>query len=48
MKKENRHTARLAILLAFMVVTLVVISIDQFRSSDGDEQQAAVLRVYAN
>ncbi len=44
---KNKHTLRLALLLAFMVVALVVISVDQFRMSNVDDQQAAVLRVYA-
>ena len=50
MENENKHTARLALLLAFMVVMLVVVSIDHFRSTGGntDEQQAAVLRVYGD
>lgn len=46
MEGETKYTSRLAILLALMVVTLVVVSIDQLRGS-GDEQQAAVLRAYA-
>ncbi len=45
--EENKHTMRLALLLAVMVVMLVVVSIDNFRLSSGDDQQAAVLRVYA-
>jgi len=47
MDTENKHTARLALLLAFLVVMLVVVSIDQFKLGDGDDQEAAVLRVYA-
>lgn len=48
MDNENKHTTRLALLLAFMVVMLVVVSIDQFRmSGKTDTQQAAALRVYA-
>ena len=48
MEKENKHNLRLALLLAFMVVMLVVVSIDQFRMNGGkDDQQAAALRVYA-
>jgi len=47
MNNENKHAARLAILLAFMVVLLVVVSIDQFRADGTDGQQAAVLRAYA-
>ncbi|KKS35995.1 MAG: hypothetical protein UU98_C0027G0035 [Parcubacteria group bacterium GW2011_GWD2_42_14] len=47
MGTENKHTLRLAFFLALMVVMLVVVSIDQFRSK-GEDQQAAVLRVYAD
>lgn len=48
MEHENKHNMRLALLLAFMVVMLVVVSIDHFRMSGGDkDQQASVLRVYA-
>lgn len=47
-KKENNHTLRLALLLAFVVVTLVVVSVDQFRVQGSSDQQAAVLRVYAD
>ena len=47
MDKDNKHTARLALLLAFLVVMLVVVSVDQFRLGDGNDQEAAVLRVYA-
>jgi hypothetical protein len=48
MDKENKHNMRLALLLAFMVVMLVVVSIDHFRlSGDDTDQQASVLRVYA-
>ncbi|KKS30108.1 MAG: hypothetical protein UV60_C0016G0014 [Parcubacteria group bacterium GW2011_GWA2_43_11] len=48
MDTENKHTLRLAFFLALMVVMLVVVSIDQFRSNDAEDQQAAVLRVYAD
>lgn len=48
MDKENKHTLRLAFMLAFMVVMLVVVSINQFQMKDSEDQQAAVLRVYAN
>ena len=48
MNNKDKHTARLALLLAFMVVMLVVVSVDQFRVGDGDEQQASALRVYAD
>ncbi len=37
----------MALLLAFMVVLLVVVSIDRFTVEDATEQQAAALRVYA-
>jgi hypothetical protein len=47
MEKENKHTMRLALLLALMVVMLVVVSVDQFLGKDASDQQAAVLRVYA-
>lgn len=43
--KSDKFSKRLAAVLALAVVALVVISIDQFRSS-GVEQQAAVLRGY--
>lgn len=46
MNKENKHTMRLALLLAFMVVALVVVSINQF-TGEKNTQQAAVLHVYA-
>jgi len=48
MDTKNKHTLRLAFILAFMVVMLVVVSIDQFRMNDTEDQQAAVLRVYAD
>ena len=48
MNNENKHTTRLALLLAFMVVLLVVVSVDQFLLGDGEDQEAAVLRVYAD
>lgn len=48
MDKENKHSLRLALILALMVVMLVVVSVDQFRVSGADDQQAAVLRVYAD
>jgi hypothetical protein len=47
MNKENKHTVRLALLLAFMVVMLFVVSVDQYRSVDAEDQQASVLRAYA-
>lgn len=47
MENETKHSMRLALLLTFMVVALVVISIDQFRSDNGTNQQASVLHVYA-
>lgn len=43
--KDNKHTARLAALLALAVVALFVVSLDHFKASD-DTQQAAVLRAY--
>ncbi len=47
MDNKDKHTARLALLLAFMVVLLVVVSVDQFQAGNGDDgQEAAVLRVY--
>ena len=48
MENKDKHTARLALLLAFMVVMLVVVSVDQFRVGGTDDQEAAVLRVYAD
>ena len=48
MESENKHTARMALLLAFMVVMLVVVSVDQFRLGGGGDQEATVLRVYAD
>lgn len=47
MKNESKHSIRLALLLTFMVVALVVISIDQFRGDNNTTQQASVLHVYA-
>lgn len=41
------HTNRMAIVLALMLVLLVAVAINQFRSEAGTEQQAAVLRAYA-
>lgn len=48
MNTENKHTLRLALVLALMVVMLVVVSVDQYRGDGGPDQQAAVLRVYAD
>ena len=48
MDNKDKHTARLALLLAFMVVLLVVASVDQFRAGAGEGQEAAALRVYAD
>jgi len=45
MNKENKHTTRLALLLALMVVTLMVVSIDQLRVEDS-AQEASALQVY--
>jgi len=46
--ENNKYHTRLALLLAFMVVMLVVVSVDQFLSKGNKvEQQAAALRVYA-
>jgi hypothetical protein len=48
MEKENKHTIRLAVVLALMVIMLVVVSIDQFRNSGSTkDQEATALRVYA-
>ncbi len=47
MENETKHSMRLALLLTFMVVALVVISIDQFRGDNNASQQASVLHVYA-
>lgn len=41
----NKHTARLAALLALAVVLLFVVSLDTFRAT-GEQEQAAVLRAY--
>lgn len=43
--KSDKYTKRLAALLALAVVALVVVSIDQFRASNA-QQEAAVLRAY--
>lgn len=49
MESNSKHTMRLALILAFMVVLLMVVTIDQFRLSGGEGQQAAaVLHVYAD
>jgi hypothetical protein len=45
--ENDKHTVRLAVILALMVVMLMVVSIDQFRLGGDNDQQAAVLRVYA-
>ena len=45
--EENTHTKRMAFMLALMLVLLVAVSIGQFTSGSADEQQAAVLRAYA-
>lgn len=47
MEGENKHTVRIVFLLALVVVALVTVSIDAFKTDDGREQQATVLRVYA-
>lgn len=44
---KQPHTNRMAIVLALMLVTLVAVAINQFGASDTSEQQAAVLRAYA-
>lgn len=44
---DNKHTVRIAVLLALMVVALVVVSIDHFRTMGKGDQQATVLRAYA-
>lgn len=44
---NNTHTARMAVLLALMVVALLTVAVSQFSGTDGQEQQAAVLRAYA-
>jgi hypothetical protein len=48
MNNENKHTTRLALLLALMVVMLVVVSVNQFVEGGGEGQEATVLRVYAD
>lgn len=45
--QEKVHTKRMALLLALGVVALVVVSIDHLRSANESEQQAAVLKMYA-
>ncbi len=46
--EQGKHNLRLALVLAFMVVMLVVVSIDQFRARNGvQDQEASALRVYA-
>jgi hypothetical protein len=46
--EHSRHSTRLALLLAFAVVALVVVAVDHFASTDNSApQQAAVLRAYA-
>jgi hypothetical protein len=48
MTDDKKHTMRLALLLAFMVVMLVSVSINKFVESDNNmDQQASVLHVYA-
>ncbi len=37
----------MALVLALMLVFLAVVAINQFRTGDATEQQAAVLRAYA-
>lgn len=46
MEDKNKHTTRLALLLALMVVMLMVVSIDQFSLGDETNQQASAIRVY--
>lgn len=45
--EHKKHSTRFALLLALFVVALVVVSFDQLRSQMGGEQQAAVLKMYA-
>lgn len=46
MEDKHKQTTRLALLLTFMVVMLMVVSIGQFSFGDEANQQASALRVY--
>jgi len=45
--EENVHTKRLLVALLGVVALMVVAAWGQFSGSDAPEQQASVLRVYA-
>jgi hypothetical protein len=47
MENNTPHSTRFALLLALAVVALVVVAFDQLRTQGAQDQQAAVLRMYA-
>lgn len=44
---ENKHSMRLTVALTALVAVLLVVAVGHFMNSTGEEQQAAVLRAYA-
>jgi hypothetical protein len=47
MDEENKHTMRLAVALVGIVAVLFVAAFNQLTGNSAPEQQATVLRVYA-
>ncbi len=47
MEEENKHTMRLAVALVGLVAVLFVTAFNQLTGDHAEEQQATVLRVYA-
>jgi hypothetical protein len=45
--EENKHTVRLAVALLGIVAVLFVAAFNQLTGNKAEEQQASVLRVYA-
>ncbi len=45
--EDNKHTTRLLVALLGVVALLVVAAWGQFTGGNAEEQQASVLRVYA-
>ena len=44
---EDKHTKRLTVALVALVAVLLLVAVNQFVETGAKEQQAAVLRVYA-
>ena len=45
--EENKHTLRMALAMTALVAVLFVIAVGQFTGGGAEEQQASVLRAYA-